>query len=126
MAKVGDAYYPEYGRPWWSDGNEPPSELNPNPLPKGYYPVGKDGTVDDTVRLAWVDDAPGDPDDGAGHFEVIPREAGFGYFHRRNDGTEIPADRVVSLQGKVRGRGGIGASLRRAAVKIRYIFGGSK
>src|SRR5687768_10097763 len=98
MAKVGERFVCEHGRPWWSDGNEPPSELNPDPLPRGYFPVKKDGSVDDSTRLAWVDDAPDDPEDGAGHFEVIAREAGFAYFHRRSDGTEIPADRIVQLQ----------------------------
>ena len=34
----------------------------------GYYAIGKDGFPNFRVPLRWVDDSPGDPDDGSGHF----------------------------------------------------------
>lgn len=101
---VGDRYEPEHGRPSWSDGNEEPSALNPEPLPKGYYPLNEDGSVDTSVRLRFVDDFPDDPDDNRGHFEEMPREAGRGYYHGRKDGPDYPEGETVALEADVRGR----------------------
>jgi hypothetical protein len=38
----------------------------------GYYALGEDGKQlqKPLLRLTWVDDAPGDEDDGSGHYEV--------------------------------------------------------
>lgn len=123
MAKIGAPYHPEYGVSW-SDGNEPPSKQNPNPLPRGYYPVKKDGSIDTKVRLCFVDDAPGDPEDASGHFEVMPREAGYGYFHKASDGSRPSEGSVAPLEAHAGGGATIGAKVKEKLVRITYYFGG--
>lgn len=34
----------------------------------GYYAIGKNGSPNFRVPLRWMDGAPGDDDDGSGHF----------------------------------------------------------
>lgn len=75
MAEVGEVFQPAYGVAY-SDGNSPTDP------PRGFYPLKEGGKeLDDSVRLRWIDDAPHNPDDPNGHFEVMQREAGVGYFH---------------------------------------------
>ena len=75
MAEVGEVFQPAYGVAY-SDGNSPTDP------PRGFYPLKEGGKeLDDSVRLRWIDDAPENPDHEAGHFEVMPSEAGVGYFH---------------------------------------------
>jgi hypothetical protein len=113
---VGKVFDPVHGVSW-SDGN---SEED---LPRGYYPIKSDGSVDTRKRLRWVDDAFGDPDDGSGHFEEMPRDAGVGYFHGAHE-HEVDAN-VVPLEARVKGKPTLGAKIARA-LKIRYILGGKK
>ncbi len=44
---------------------------DPHIGPPGYYALKDDGhTVDTSLRLTWVDEAPHDEEDGSGHFIV--------------------------------------------------------
>jgi len=36
----------------------------------GFYGHNPDGSINAALRLMWVDDAPHDPSDGKGHYEV--------------------------------------------------------
>jgi hypothetical protein len=122
---VGDRFEPEHGRPSWSDGNEEPSPENPEPLPKGYYPLNADGTVDEAVRLRWVDDFPDDDEDNRGHFEEMPREAGRGYYHGRKDGPDYPEDGpTAELAADVHGEARTQAQVPRRG--LRYQIGKRK
>jgi hypothetical protein len=123
---VGDRFEPKHGV-IWSDGN------SPDDLPRGYYPLTKDHAsldkggvfyagVDTSTRLRFVDDTPDNPDDNSGHYEVMPREAGVGYFHGRADGSPPPPERPVQLAAKVEGKAGLGARLAKA-LKINYLIG---
>ncbi len=58
----------------------------------GFYAlhVERDGSarrINPRLRLVYVDDAPGDPDDGSGHFEVAGKR----------DPVQRPGERVVDL-----------------------------
>jgi len=132
---IGERYDVEE-RPLWSDGNEPPSAANPNPLPRGYYPVRADGTIDTKTRLRWVDGAPGNPDDGTGWFEEMPREAGYGYYHGAYTGGGggggslgvIAPGPVAPLQAIVEGTAETDATEKDASpwARIRYFLGGDE
>lgn len=114
----------------WSDGN------SPDDLPRGYYPLEEGHAVaekggqfyagvDTSTRLRFVDDTPDNPDDASGHFEVMPREAGVGYFHARADGSPPPPERPVALAAKVEGKAGLWAQVAKA-LRINYIVGPRK
>ncbi|MBI3936411.1 MAG: hypothetical protein HY323_05495 [Betaproteobacteria bacterium] len=67
-------------------------------LPLGYYALTRDGKSlrRPLLRLVWVDDAPGDPDDGSGHYEVA---------HRSD--PPVKAGRIVPLQSHMTGKGSV-------------------
>jgi hypothetical protein len=119
MAKVGEVFTPQHGRPAWYDGND-------EDVPRGYYPIRKDGTIDFSTRLRWIDDAPGHARRNDGHFEVMRPEAGFGYSHRKAGSPEdLPEGTVVPLEAHAKGKAGLGARLARA-LGITYIIGRSR
>lgn len=89
----------------WSDGNDPEGP------PRGFYPVngvGEDAEIDWDTRLRYVDDAPEDPETEKSHFEVMPREAGVGYFHGAHDpdAEEKKVQLEAKAKGKAKTRGG--------------------
>jgi hypothetical protein len=136
-AKVGEPFDPVYGVTW-CDGN-----ANDGP-PRGYYanvegpsPSG-DAETDYAVRLRWVDDAPGNPEDGSGHFEVMPREAGYGYYHGVGGsaasggalGVSAPVPvpvKIVPLEASVEGKAKTAAAAEPSiGTKIRYLLNGKR
>lgn len=73
----------------------------------GFYALDKTGkNVNRHVRLIYVDDAPGDPDDGSGHYEIAGRK----------DPVQRGGDRVVQLEAKVAGSAELTPGVRKDAV----------
>lgn len=118
--RVGDIVAPD--RVCFCSGND-----HQGP-PRGFYPMITGTEPDFDLRLRWVDDAPDNPEDFRGHFEVMPREAGYGYFHgARSSENPLPEGEVVALTADVRGKASAGARIaRRAKTVIRYIIGGNQ
>lgn len=73
------------------------------PRPGFYATDGRN--VNRHLRLVYVDDAPGDPDDGSGHFEVAGRK----------DPVQRPGDRVVTLEVQVAGSAELTPQVRQLA-----------
>ena len=125
MAKVGDRYDPEYGVTWY-DGNAPDGP------PRGYYPRWADGGENLRIRLRWVDDAPTNPEDGSGHFEVMPTEAGYGYFHGKGGGVSggmtgtIAPGPTVDLEAHAKGRGKSNVDAEKPRNRIKYWLRGNE
>lgn len=73
----------------------------------GYYALSADGKhVLADVPIVCVDDAPGDPEDGACHYEYAgPKD----YPQRRADGTRVEKGRTVDIEVEAEGLGGIEA-----------------
>ncbi len=125
MAKVGERFEPAYGYEWW-DGN-----ANDGP-PRGYFPLKADGTTDFKTRLRWIDDAPGDPNDSSGHFEVMASGAGYGYYHGvggdsgGGGGTlGVSAPRIVPLEATVEGKASVDGK-EDGWTRIKYLLNGGK
>lgn len=133
MPAVGERYEPVHGYAY-SDGNSPTDP------PRGFYPLLEDGkTLDVSVRLRWIDDAPDNPDDGRGHFEVMRSEAGVGYFHgaaghdfsepapppppeEQPQGGGMMGQVIVPLEAHVEGK----AETSVGGNKLRYLFRGKQ
>jgi hypothetical protein len=73
----------------------------------GFYALDATGKrVNPHVRLVYVDDAPGDPNDGSGHYEIAGRK----------DPEQRPGERVVELAVAVKGSAELTPSVRRDAL----------
>ena len=79
----------------WRDGN------SPDDPPAGYYPINPDGSLNSEVRLRWVDDAPHDPDNGAGHYEVMEPDGPYSHGQFWAVGTVVP------LEARIHGESGV-------------------
>lgn len=70
----------------------------------GFYGLDEEGhmTLDPPVLLTHIDEAPGDPDDGTGHWIVAdPNEPYFSHAPYQ------PEARLVDLESSVAGEGGV-------------------
>lgn len=83
----------------WSD------DYSAVPRP-GFYALSEDGkTLLPDVPLVCVDDAPGDPDDGACHYEY----AGPKDYPQRSGGKPIGRGAVIEMDVRAEGQTGVSA-----------------
>jgi hypothetical protein len=71
----------------------------------GYYALSPEGAIlDPPVMLTWVDEAPGNDEDGSGHFVVSTEEP---YFSHLPESINPASPRVVNLEAHTHGTGGV-------------------